>query len=48
MPESRIECHEGEDEAIVDANDPQFCPMCGRRAEIIKLESELDFDDDED
>ena len=43
MEEFNIECEECESTAIVLTYDnPNFCPICGRRAEIEKRRSDLD------
>ena len=43
--EYRVECEECESTTIVlveDGGEPQFCPMCGRRAETEDI-SEVDI-----
>lgn len=43
MVEYRIDCEECESTTHVQSYDePEFCPICGRRAEAEKLKAELD------
>ena len=43
MVEYRIDCEECESTTHVQSYDePEFCPVCGRRAEAEKLKAELD------
>jgi len=42
MVEYRIECEECESTTHVQSYDkPEFCPMCGRRAEVEKMKSDM-------
>ena len=49
MTEYRIDCEECENTSVVHAYEkPEFCPICGRRAEIEKLREDMIWDDYED
>lgn len=51
MNEYRITCHDCEDEVIVMAGSdiPEFCVYCGSDdTEVVRLDSDLHYDEDED
>jgi rRNA maturation endonuclease Nob1 len=46
--EYRIECHECENESLVQSfEEPEYCPVCGIEIEPIKIEEPLDWVDEE-
>lgn len=49
MDEYRIECQECEETTIVSSSDePEYCPMCGRRPGLVEATRDFDiFNDDE-
>ena len=49
MIEYRVECSECEDEVtVISIEEPEFCPMCGRKTvEVTRLEEELQYEEDD-
>ena len=45
MLEYNVDCEECENSTIVlTYEEPEFCPCCGRRAEVHKVEDELSYE----
>jgi rRNA maturation endonuclease Nob1 len=49
MKEYRIECEECDNVTTVlsqyTVDEPEFCPMCGRRQDVEEIEEDTDYDD---
>jgi len=49
MSDYRIECEECEEPTIIIADEePQYCPVCGRRADADLIREPINFDDLDD